>query len=100
MKNVFAWQYQTRVGLMDALAALERSHADLQWRIHESTHLGRYLQGTDEAGIEIKVMLDDGELEIWFPTTGDFSDEDKGTFIAQAPRDILPALRIDTLTPC
>ncbi len=60
--------FRSALGPDAALTALVPAVAGFDWAIRESDHQGRYVNGTDPAGVRVRLIGDPlAELELYLP---------------------------------
>lgn len=60
--------FRSALGPDAALTALAPAVAGFDWAIRESEHQGRYVNGTDAAGVRVRLIGDPlAELELYLP---------------------------------
>jgi hypothetical protein len=60
--------------------------------LNESVYLGDYVLGRTDSGVKVKILHDDGEVEICFPSEPAWSDDEKMSFMGSTKDDLLAAI--------
>ena len=92
MKNTIVWSYTSQRDLVEIFTALQAQFPQLAWTRNESVYLGDYVLGRTDSGVKVKVLHDDGEVEIWFPSEPAWSDDEKTSFMGSTKDDLLAAI--------